>query len=526
MNKTAIALIAALAACGNDHDHDHHKAGHDDHGDGEHGHGEAEDDEAPAVAVTVWTEKSELFAEYPALIVGTASPFHAHFTVLDGFRALDTGDVTAILVQQDGSEIRGKVDAALRSGIFTPAVTPTVAGPCKLRMVIGGPVVQDELPMEPCVVHADLAAARAAHADDEAPAGRISYLKEAQWVTEFATAPATERDLQDGVRASGEIRPVAGRHAIITAPASGRISVSAEALAIGGTVKAGQSLATMAPRVSGVDRSTLSADVAAADAELDAAGVALARAQRLVTEKVGSQKAVDEAQARVDIAKARRDGAKGRLGQYQAGLGGGGRGGVAIKSPLAGTIVDVNVASGQSVEEGQRLFEVMDLARVWVVANVFEHDLPQVDGATSARLQVPGRTEEIVVAPPLGRLVTIGRVIDPETRTAPIIFELTDTDGRLRIGQTVDVVVATGPARRALAIPEAALLDDAGRSVVFVMVEGEAFERRVVRLGVRSGGWVEVLSGVAGGERVVTEGAYEVKLAASSGSIPAHGHAH
>lgn len=518
---TILAVSAALAACGDDHKHE---AGHDEHGD--HGHGGEEEDGPPAVAVTVWTEKTELFAEYPAFIVGEETPFHAHFTVLAGFRALEDANVTAVLVQQDGSEVRGKVEAMLRSGIFTPAVTPTVAGPCKLRMIIGGATVQDEIAMEPCMVHADLEAAKAAHADDEEASGQISYLKEAQWVTDFATVPAAERDLQDGVRASGEIQPVAGRHAIITAPASGRISVSADALAIGGSVKSGQVLATMAPRVAGADRATLAADVAAANAELDAAQVALERAQRLLAEKAGSQRAVDEAQARVDIAKARRDGAKGRLGQYQAGLGGGGKGGVAIKAPLAGTIVDVDVASGQSVEEGQRLFEVMDLTKVWVVANVFEHDLPQVDGATGARLHVPGRTDEIVIAPPNGRLVTMGRVIDPVTRTAPIIFELTDTAGILRIGQSVDLVVATGPARRALAIPEVALLDDGGRSVAFVMVEGEAFERRVVRTGARSGGWVEVLSGVAAGERVVTEGAYEVKLAASSGAIPAHGHAH
>ncbi|MBK7153248.1 MAG: efflux RND transporter periplasmic adaptor subunit, partial [Sandaracinaceae bacterium] len=65
-----------------------------------------------------------------------------------------------------------------------------------------------------------------------------------------------------------------------------------------------------------------------------------------------------------------------------------------------------------------------------------------------------------------------------------------------------------------------------GMFVVFVQIEGEAFERRVVRLGARDAGYVEVLSGVLAGEHVVTIGAWSVKLAASSGAIPAHGHAH
>jgi multidrug efflux pump subunit AcrA (membrane-fusion protein) len=58
------------------------------------------------------------------------------------------------------------------------------------------------------------------------------------------------------------------------------------------------------------------------------------------------------------------------------------------------------------------------------------------------------------------------------------------------------------------------------------MVEGESFERRPLRLGLRANGWVEVLEGVAAGERVVTTGAYEVRLAGASGALPAHGHAH
>lgn len=521
---TLAAACALAAACGKGAGHDHGAGGHDEGED--HGHGAADPDEPPAVAATVWTERGEIFVEHPAFIRGVATTFHAHFTVLAGFRPLTRGDVTAVLVQADGTEVRGKVDGALRPGIFAPAITPTVTGPCKLRFVVGGAELVDELALPECTVHADLAAARKAAPAEEEPRGRISYLKEDQWTSPFATVPAAERDVQAGVRAPGEIRPVAGRHAVVAAPASGRLAVAAGALVIGSPVTAGQTLATLAPRVAGVDRASLGADVAAADAELAAAQTALERAQRLLADRAGSQRTVDEAAARVEVARARRDGARGRLGQYQAGLSGAGRGGVALKSPLAGTLVVAGGASGQSVEEGQVLFEVIDLASVWVVANVFEHDLARLEGATTARVRVPGRADELVIAPPAGRLVTIGRVLDPQTRTAPVIFELADPAGVLRIGQTVDVTVATGAPRRALAVPESAIIDDGGRPVVFVMIEGEAFERRVVRTGTRTGGWVEVTAGVAAGERVVTEGAYDIKLASSTGAIPEHGHAH
>jgi cobalt-zinc-cadmium efflux system membrane fusion protein len=83
-----------------------------------------------------------------------------------------------------------------------------------------------------------------------------------------------------------------------------------------------------------------------------------------------------------------------------------------------------------------------------------------------------------------------------------------------------------GVAREVLAVPETALLRDAGRWVAYVQLEGEAFERRLIEPGERAGGWVEIVGGLAAGDRVVTAGAYQVKLAAAGGAVPGHGHAH
>ena len=125
-----------------------------------------------------------------------------------------------------------------------------------------------------------------------------------------------------------------------------------------------------------------------------------------------------------------------------------------------------------------------------------------------------------------GRLLSFGRVVDPATRTVPVLFAVSNADGRLRVGQAARVRLATGPSVRALTIPDSAVLDDGGKPVAFVHVSGEAFERRVLSLGAPGKGWVQVLAGLAPGERVVTKGAYEIKLAAASGSIPTSGHVH
>jgi RND family efflux transporter MFP subunit len=197
-----------------------------------------------------------------------------------------------------------------------------------------------------------------------------------------------------------------------------------------------------------------------------------------------------------------------------------------VRSPIDGTLAVIDAASGQGVEEGQGLFSVIDLDRVWLVAKVFEPDVPRIEGARAATFTIEGYDEPFRVDENTGKLITIGRVVDPRTRTVPVIFEVDNRGGKLRIGNFTRTVIATGAPRKALAVPDSAIVDDAGKAIAFVMIEGEAFERRPLRLGIRSNGWSQVLDGLAAGEHVVTKGAYEIKLASASGSIPAHGHVH
>ncbi len=75
-------------------------------------------------------------------------------------------------------------------------------------------------------------------------------------------------------------------------------------------------------------------------------------------------------------------------------------------------------------------------------------------------------------------------------------------------------------------MPSSAIFDDGGQEVVYVMIGGETFQRRIVRLGIREADWVQVLSGVEPGERVVSRGAYLLRLASAAPLEAGHGHAH
>lgn len=514
--------LVVAAGCGKRDDHAPGAAAAHDEGHG-HGHDEGED-ELPGQSVTLWANRTELFMEYAPLIVGQESRFAAHVTEMPSFKAVTAGSVTLTLTYADGMKVDATASEPSNPGIFRPTITPDRPGACKLSMTVSGPQLTDAFPIGDCVVYPDEATARAELGEEEETPGRIVYLKEQQWKTDFATVVVAERDLQEGVRASGEIRAVAGREARINAPVGGRVTLAEPTPLIGMPVKEGQILATIAPRlVLGGDRASLAAEVSAQAAEVDAAKVELARAERLVADQAAPTKTVDEARTRLQVAEARLKGARGRLAQYDAGSGGRR---FQTKAPIDGTLVALEVASGENVEEGQLLLSVIDLDRVWLVANVFEPDVPGVEGARAAWFTIEGYKEPFTVDESNGKLVTVGRVIDPRTRTTPVIFEVDNAAGKLRIGNFTKVVIATGAARKALAIPESAIVDDAGKSIAYVMVEGEAFERRPLRLGIRSNGWIEVLEGLAAGEHVVTIGAYDIKLAAASGSVPAHGHAH
>jgi hypothetical protein len=174
-----------------------------------------------------------------------------------------------------------------------------------------------------------------------------------------------------------------------------------------------------------------------------------------------------------------------------------------------------------AVEPGLALFRIVAVDVVHVIAQLPEADLPRAATLIGGEMTVPGQDIPL----PLGRPTSRGRVLDPASRTLPVVFALARPPVGLVVGQRVSVRLFTAPGAEAVAIPVSALVDDAGRPVAFVQREGESFARRPVTLGARDGTYVAV-DGVSAGDRVVIRGAPLVRLAALSTAVPAHGHVH
>jgi cobalt-zinc-cadmium efflux system membrane fusion protein len=486
----------------------------------------AAEPEIEPLAVTQWTARTELFAEYPPLVVGQTSRFAIHLTRLDSYTPLNAGRVEVHLSGGTGAAEVFGVDAPSRPGIFGVDVTPTREGPRQMAIVLHLPGLDDEHLVGAVTVYRDQATAVASRAPDEPATESISFLKEQQWALDFGTAVVAVAPIRETVRLSAVVVARPGGAADVVAPIDGRLARVAE-LMPGAAVTAGQELARVQPPPSApAELPQIRQAQAEAATALQLAVRDRERAERLVSAGAAPQKRLDEARAAEEQAQARVTGAEARLAQYQsartAGAGASDDGLFVLRSPVSGVIAERSATSGANVSAGTVLFRVVDPRQVHVAGQVREADLARARQAKSAELEVPGRDARL----PAGRLTSLGRVLDPATRTVPIAFALDNSSLGLALGQSVFLHLLLDESSSQPVVPASALVDDAGRPIVFVQREGEAFERRPVTLGARSGNLVQVTSGVKAGERVVTTGAYLVRLASLSTQVPSQGHVH
>ena len=482
-------------------------------------------EEIPPVVETRWTGRSELFMEYPPLVEGDTSRFAIHFTDLATFEPLRAGRAEVRLDGAGGEAFT--VDAPGRPGIFGVDVTPSRAGRYGLSIVLDAPGLADRHDLGEVTVLTP-AAAEALHAhEEEEEDGSIPFLKEQQWTLDFATVPAGERQIAESLVIAAEIEPRTGGRADVTTPVAGRLAGDLPAHPVGSQVSRGEPLAEIIPHAGhGEDRPSLELAVAEARNVLELERAERARVERLVAAGALPERRRLEARVAEQTAEARVAAAEAHLEQLDATRTGEGEGGrdtrFVLRAPISGVVAASDATPGASVEEGTRLFRLIALDRVHVVGALPEAALARIDGLTGAELDVPGFDAPIA----LDRLVAVGRVLEPEARTVPIIYELRDPDRRLAVGQAVSLRIFSSAAIEAVTVPESAIVDDAGQSVVFVQVGGESFERRPVRLGNREAGHVQIAGDITAGERVVVRGAPLIRLAALSPQVPAHGHTH
>lgn len=285
--------------------------------------------------------------------------------------------------------------------------------------------------------------------------------------------------------------------AVIQAPQTGKI-ISLR-VTPGQSVSKGQTLAVVQQQVDAgtqIDilsqRNQLNAEVKAAKAQYD-------RLQSIAD--IAAKKDVTEAKARYEAAVQ-------NLRLFNSNVGGAGSSKlVSLTSPISGVVGTFNYAIGAVVSEGQTLFEITNLNRVYVETQVFAGDMSGVNKASRYEVFASNDTTRYAL-----RAVTTAQSVNTENQAQRVVFEVVNPNGKFRIGENVRVLQYGSTRIAGLVIPTNAITDVNGKPAVFIKDKAEQYSISFIQKGESNPIYTAVSKGVEAGERVVTGNVYQMKM--------------
>jgi membrane fusion protein, heavy metal efflux system len=491
----SLAVFCLMIACNNSHTHPEEKK-----------------DELEALSYTIYTAKSELFVEFKPLVVGEASNFAVHLTKIgESFLPYMEGTVTVSLMQA-GKELKNTVDAPSSPGIFRLALQPTQSGIGRVVFDVQTKEFTDQFVIDGIKIYNDEKAAIADQPDD-AGGGDISYLKEQAWKVDFANAPVQKQIMYDVVKATGEILSAPGDQVTVAATSNGIVKFIGNQIVAGSSIQAGR--AVFAITGGQIPFENVAAAKQSANAELTASQSEFDRASDLIKDKLITQREFQDAKLRLENAKI----AVANLNRnYSAS-------GKTVSSPITGIIKSIHVTEGQIVSTGEPLIVVVKNQKLVLKADVSLKDATKISSIADANFTIIQNNLTYNTKNLNGKLLSVAKTIGGNTPYIPVTFQI-DGQPDILAGSFAQVYIRTVPVYGVLAIPTSSLIEEQGIMYAYVQTEGESFQKRELKLGMNDGQKVQVLSGLSEGERVVTKGAYQIKLSQASGTMPAHGHEH
>ncbi len=311
------------------------------------------------------------------------------------------------------------------------------------------------------------------------------------------------------IKTSGQVLAAQGDERVAVAPVAGVVSFShkvIEGMAVGqGTpllVLSSGHLAEGDP----VQKARVAYEVAQREYE---------RMEALVADKIVSEK--DFAQARQAYENARIS--------YEAVAKNHTPAGQTVVAPAAGYVKSLLVKEGDYVSVGQPLVSITQNRRLFLRADVSEKYYKELAHITSAHFQTPYDDTTYDLQELNGRLLSYGKASGDGSYYIPVTFEF-DNKGGVVPGSFVEIYLLTRPVEGVITLPVSALTEEQGSFFVYKQLDEECYEKQLVSLGANDGERVAILEGVQAGDRIVTRGAYQVKLASASNAIPAHTHEH
>lgn len=476
--------------------------------------------ETGPVQKTFWSERFEIFVETPTLVKRKPGAFILYITDLATFKPFTSGKAVLALISASGETVKAEARKAEKPGMYKASVVPMNAGNYSLSLELTDDGGSHSVPLFATVVGESASASVADHPphEKENNSNTISFLKEQQWAIEFDVKPPILRGIAPKTAVPGELTPVSNAECVVMAPLAGMVSHEFQIPYLGQHVKKGDVLAHLEPPLQqegGADQ--LAVSLAEAESRVLLAQKEFDRAARLYEIKAAPRKRLEEAEIMLKVAKAAIAPIRKSVGKLQKGA----CHHVIIKAPISGTVTEINAPNGSIVQPGQGLLRIINPDVLWLKANVPVAAVGHTETFSTAHFSVAGFNREFHPT----RLVTVSDLVDPKTRTVPVIFEVPNPDHALKVGMFVNVFLSDGKGSPAMVtIPETALFEDEGKFFVYVQTAGETFRRQEVTLGVKDRGDVQILQGVKETDRIVTKGGYYVKQASQMSNKPQGAH--
>lgn len=320
-----------------------------------------------------------------------------------------------------------------------------------------------------------------------------------------ATDTSAMRPFGQVVKVSGQILPAAEGNGVVSAPTSGILTFTNN-INVGSEVRAGQTIATVkADGVSGGDANR------AAKVELDAAKAEFDRVDALYKDRLVTLAQYNAAKAALERAKAAfsAPAASGR-----------------VSAPISGIVTSLDAQTGQFVETGSPVATIASATRLTLRADVPFKAYKSVASANDARIVAPSTGVTVLASELGGHRMAQNSSAGGSAGYVPVTFTIKN-DGRLIPGEAVEVYLMADGSRQALTVPASAIVEQQGDFFVFVRLDEDCYRKMPIRVGASNGSEVEILSGLNGGEAVVSHGVTAIKLAQSSGNVPeGHSHSH
>ncbi len=199
--------------------------------------------------------------------------------------------------------------------------------------------------------------------------------------------------------------------------------------------------------------------------------------------------------------------------------------GQAVVSPISGYVKNLLVKEGDYVAVGQPLVSVTQNRKLFLRADVSEKYYPYLSTIGSANFCTPYNNKVYTLKELDGRMLSYGKASGENGYYVPVTFEF-DNKGDVIPGAFVEVYLLSTPMKGVISLPHTALTEEQGSFFAYLQLDEEGYRKQPVTLGADNGESVQILSGIKAGDRVVTQGAYQVKLASATNAIPAHSHEH